>query len=216
MSRRERAKKISAALKKLFPRPVTALHYRHPWELVFAVMMSAQTTDKQVNKVTAELFKKYPSLESFATAELPKLQHDLRSIGLFRNKAKNIHKTAGLLLKNHQGNIPATMAELIGLPGIGRKTANIILSTIHGQHHGIAVDTHVIRLSRLFGLTRHRDPTKIERDLMKLFPQPEWSTTSLAFIDYGRAYCSARCQHRLCPLRDLIPNHGVGRTGSGK
>lgn len=208
--------KISAALKNLFPRPMTALHYRHPWELVFAVMMSAQTTDKQVNNVTAELFKKYRSLEDFATTRLPTLQHDLRRIGLFRSKAKHIRKTAGLLLKNHQGNIPATMEELVALPGIGRKTANIILSTIHCQHHGIAVDTHVIRLSRLFGLTRHRHPAKIERDLMRLFPQREWSSISLRFIDYGRAHCNARCRHRLCPLRDLIPNHGVGRTGSGK
>ena len=196
--------KIVGGLKKLFPKTKIALHYGNSWELLVAVVLSAQTTDKKVNEVTAKLFKKYRSLDDYVKAGLKEFQNDIRQIGLFRGKAKNILATAKIIKEKYNGKIPKTMEELVELPGVGRKTANIILGNAYGIVEGIAVDTHVRRLTRLFGLTKQNDPNKIEKDLMTILPKKEWFEFTYRMIDYGRRYCSARCKHDQCPLRNFI------------
>lgn len=191
-------------LKKLFPKSKTALHYGNPWELMVAVVLSAQATDKKVNEVTARLFRKYKTLGDYVKAKPTAFANDIKQIGLFRGKAKNILATAKIIKERYNGKIPRTMAELVELPGVGRKTANVILGNAYGIVEGIAVDTHVRRLSKLFGLSKHDDPNKIEKDLMQLLPKKEWFLFTYRMIDYGRKYCSARCKHDSCPLRKYI------------
>lgn len=199
--RKQRAEIIVRELKKLFPQTKTALHYSTPWELLFAVMLSAQTTDKLVNSITEKLFIKYPSIESYVHAVQEELEQDIHSVNFYRNKAKNIIATATILLNQYHGQVPDTMDALTSLPGVARKTANVILSTIYNKAEGIVVDTHVKRLSKLYGLTDEEDPVKIERDLMSLLPSSEWKEFSFRMIDYGRAYCPARPHnHERCPL----------------
>lgn len=199
--RKQRAEIIVRELKKLFPHKKTVLHYSTPWELLFAVMLSAQTTDKLVNSITEKLFIKYPSVESYAHATQAELEQDIHSVNFYRNKAKNIIATATILLDQYQGRVPDTMEALTSLPGVARKTANVILSTIYNKAEGVVVDTHVKRLSKLYGLTDEEDPVKIERDLMSLLPLSEWKEFSFRMIDYGRAYCPARPHdHEKCPL----------------
>ena len=202
----KKAAEIIRRLKKLFPNTKIALDYSNNWELVVAVILSAQTTDKKVNEVTARLFKKYPSLESYVNANNLSFQEDIKEIGLYRAKAKNILETVKIIKEKYNGTVPKTMEELISLPGIGRKTANVILGNAYGVVDGIAVDTHVIRLSRLFGLTVQKNPEKIEKDLMEILPKKEWFNFTYRMIDYGRKYCTARCKHDSCPLRDFVPN----------
>lgn len=199
-----RTRQLLAALKKLYPHPRVALRYGNTWEMLVAVMLSAQTTDKQVNVVTADLFRKYRSLADYATVGVTEFGRDIRRIGLWRGKARNIVATAKLVQERHGGRVPSTMTELVALPGVGRKTANIILSNAYGKNEGIAVDTHVTRLARLFGLTRVADPVKIEQDLMKIVPRKEWGNITHRLILYGRDYCSARHKHENCPLRRFI------------
>jgi len=201
---KKKVAQIVKELKKLFPKTKTALNWSNPWELLVAVVLSAQTTDKKVNEVTAELFKKYKTFEDYVKADLKEFQNEIKQIGLYRGKAKNILATAKIIKTKYGGKIPRTMEELVEFPGVGRKTANIILSSAFNIAAGIAVDTHVRRLTRLFGLTKNNDPNKIEQDLMKIVPKKEWGQFNYRLVDYGRKYCSARCKHDACPLRKFI------------
>ena len=201
---REKVKYILKVLKKLFPQSKTILSYTTPWELLVAVILSARNTDKKVNEVTEKLFRKYKTIKDFKNANLNTLEKDLNKLGLFRQKAKFIKNTATIISNKHKAQIPKTMQELIELPGVGRKTANIILGNIYKIYEGIAVDTHVTRLSRLFGLTNNKDPSKIEQDLMKLLPKKEWFNFTNRMIAYGRTYCKASCKHATCPLNRFV------------
>jgi endonuclease III len=204
MTKQERAGEILQILKSLFLDSQTELSYTEPYQLMFAVIMSAQTTDKQVNTVTPGLFVKYPTLQSIAAANLDEFTQDISRIGLYRGKAKNIIASAKKLCDEYEGVIPKTIAELIEFPGVARKTANVVLSEIYGINEGIAVDTHVMRLSQLLGLTTHTEPVAIERDLMKLFVQEDWRTVSHGLILYGRRYWSAREKTHTGPLSQYI------------
>ncbi len=192
-----RAARISSALQSLYPIPRSALTYHHPYEFLFAVMLSAQTTDKQVNKVTETLFKKYTSLSDYAQSDLVSFEKDISSIGLYHSKAKHIIATANILLTKYAGKVPSTLAELITLPGVGRKTANVVLGHLYGKAEGIAVDTHMIRLCQKYHLTKHREAHKIEKDLMDILPRQDWVGFTNRMIWYGRDYCPAHC--KICP-----------------
>ena len=201
---------IIRLLKDEYPISRTALRYETPHQMLVATILSAQCTDVRVNMVTEELFRKYKGTKEFAEADLQKLEQDIRSTGFYRQKAKNIKNSSIAILENFSGNVPDTMEELITLPGVGRKTANVVLSSAYSLTEGIAVDTHVKRLSFRLGLTRHTDPDKIEQDLMKLAPKEEWSDLSYRLILHGRAVCSARKpEHDICMLQHLCPRKGV-------
>lgn len=199
--KKQRVKAIIRELKKLIPNPEMELRYRNNWELLVAVVLSAQCTDKQVNKVTKELFKKYRTLDDYVCAKPRDFEKDIYSTGFYRNKTKHILAAAKLIKKRFGGKVPRTMAEMIQIPGVSRKTANVVLGNAYGIVEGIAVDTHVIRLARRFGLTKHSDPKKIERDLMEIIPKSEWFTLTYLLIGYGRQFCSARAKS--CPLDHL-------------
>jgi len=200
----KKALKILITLKSLFPTSKTILNYVTPWELLVAVILSARNTDKKVNEVTKKLFAKYKTIGDYKNARLSGLEKDLNKLGLFRQKAKFIKNTAIIIVDKHKSQIPKTMSKLIELPGVGRKTANIILGNIYKIYEGIAVDTHVTRLSKLFGLTNNKNPEKIEQDLMKLLPKNEWFDFTNRMISYGRQYCPAHCKHTTCPLKEYI------------
>lgn len=204
MDRKEKAKEIAEKLKKLFPNPKTPLTHGNPWELYVAVALSAQQTDVGVNKLTPTLFKKYPKLENYQKASLEEFSNDIKSINFYKGKAKAIKAAADIVVEKYKGKLPQTMSELIELPFIGRKTANVILQEAFEKTEGIVVDTHVRRLANLFGLTKESDPVKIEKDLMELLPKDDWREFALGLIYYGREYCPARCKHETCPLRSFI------------
>ena len=204
MNKNQRAEEIIKKLRKLFPDPKIALTYSNPIELLVAVVLSAQTTDKQVNVVTLDLFKKYKTLDDYLSVPLEEFQNDIKRIGLYKGKGKNIKAALEIIDKDFAGRLPDSMEELIKLPGVGRKTANVLLNDIYGLQEGIAVDTHVKRLSKLFGLTDQTDPDKIEKDLIGIVPKSDWGDFTYLMIDYGRAYCPAHCKHIDCPLRSLI------------
>lgn len=191
---------ILKVLKRLYPYPKCALHYRTPWQLLVAVILSAQCTDKKVNEVTKTLFKKYRTFDDYVSAKPVEFERDIYSTGFYRAKTKNILAAAQAIKKDFGGKVPKTIGEMITIPGVGRKTANVVLGELYGVTEGIAVDTHVIRLSRLLGLTKHTDAVNIERDLLKLVPEKERVYFSLALILYGREYCPAHCKHFDCPL----------------
>ncbi len=197
-----KAKEIITILKQLYPEAKTELTYHRdkPYEFLFAVIMSAQTTDKQVNKVTDVLFQKYRTLDDYASASLEEFSKDISSIGLYRGKAKNILATAKILKETYNGEVPRTMEEIMALPGAARKTANVVTHELFGMNEGIAVDTHVKRLSKLLGLTNHDDVKKIELDLMKIIPQIEWGDFSRRLILYGRYYWTAKMKEPMGPL----------------
>ena len=196
-----RIQKLNAALKKLFPNVSIELNYSNPWELMVAVQLSAQSTDKMVNKITAKLFKKYPTLNDYVHADPREFQKDIHSTGFFRNKTKNILAAAKMVKEKYSGTIPRTMHEILTIPGVARKTANVVLGNAYGVVEGIAVDTHVKRLAKVLGLTSHTDPVKIERDLMEMFPKKDWFRATYLLIEYGRKYCPARRHdHAKCPL----------------
>lgn len=205
-AQKERAKKISRTLKKLFPDATIALRHKNPWELLVAVILSAQCTDKKVNEVTETLFKKYKTLDDYVHANPQEFAYDIRQTGFFNAKARNILATAKLVKERFGGEVPRTMEELLTLKGVARKTANVVLSNAFGISEGIAVDTHVIRFSNKLGLSKHRDPKKIEQDLMRLFPKEEWNTITYGFIEYGRQVCPAR-KHacKTHPLTKIYP-----------
>ena len=192
--------KIMRVLTRLFPEPKCALVYHTPLELLIAVILSAQCTDKKVNEVTQKLFQKYRTLDDYVSAMPSEFEKDIYSTGFYKNKTKNILAAARTIKKDFAGKVPKTMEEMIMIPGAGRKTANVVLGELYGYAEGIAVDTHVIRLTRLLGLTKHRDAVKIERDLMVIVPKKDWVRFSHLFILYGRAYCPAHCKHGDCPL----------------
>ncbi|MBI4118232.1 MAG: endonuclease III [Parcubacteria group bacterium] len=189
---KRRAAALLRALTKLFPNPKIVLKYHSNWELLVAVELSAQCTDKKVNEVTERLFKKYRTLDDYVRADPREFEIDIHSTGFFRNKTKNILAAAKMVKEKHGGRVPDTMEELIELPGVARKTANIILGNAFGKVEGIAVDTHVIRLGHRFGLSKEKNPEKIERDLMATFPKKEWFKLTYRLIEYGRNYCPAR------------------------
>lgn len=196
-----RAAKITAALKKLLPNAKIALNYSNNWELLVAVILSAQCTDKKVNEVTAKLFKKYRKLDDYVNADRKEFEKDVKSTGFYRAKAKNILRSAKIVKEKFGGKIPRTMEEILTLPGVARKTANVVLGNAYGVVEGIAVDTHVRRLSKLLGLTEHDDPVKIEKDLMQILPKKEWFDFTYRMIEYGRKYCPAKPHdHSQCPL----------------
>ena len=207
---------IIKVLKKHYPEPVCALHYTTPIQFLVAVILSAQCTDKRVNEVTKELFKKYKTVGDFANAVPEKFEGEIFSTGFYRAKTKNIIAGAQAIQNTFAGKIPKTMAELITIPGVGRKTANVVLGELYGTAEGIAVDTHVIRLSRLFGLTKHTDATRIEQDLMHIVPQKDWVNFSHRLILYGREYCTAHCKHTDCPLAQFANQHEKSSMERGK
>jgi len=202
MNIKTRSDKIRKILRVTFPNVKTQLKYRNAFELLVATMLSAQCTDKQVNSVTKELFKNLKTPYDFANASNKTIEELIRPTGFFRNKAKNIKNSSRILIEKYKGNVPDSLDELIKLPGIGRKTANVVLGAAFGIP-GIAVDTHVARISKRLGLTEKSDPVKIEFDLMKIIPRKNWSDFSLQVIYFGRAVCRARkpsCE--VCPLND--------------
>lgn len=195
-AQKRKARAILVALKKLFPDTGTALSYRTPWELMVSVQLSAQCTDKKVNEVTQKLFKKYRKLDDYVNAKPREFEKDIFQTGFYKNKTKNILAAAKMVKKDFGGKLPKTMKEMLTIPGVARKTANVVLGNAFGIHEGIAVDTHVKRLSNQFGLTKQKDPVKIEQDLMLLFPQAEWPGLSNRLIYYGRQYSPAQKKDR--------------------
>lgn len=196
---------INRMLKAVYPEIKTQLYYRNPFELLVATILSAQCTDNQVNAVTVVLFEKLSSPADFAAASLEEIEAMIRPTGYFHNKAKNIKNCSRMLVEKFNGKVPGRLDELITLPGVGRKTANVVLGAAFGIP-GIVVDTHVGRISKRLGLTKNSDPVKVEFDLMKLIPQRDWSDFSLRLIYFGRETCKSRrplCPG--CPLRDLCP-----------
>lgn len=204
MDSKEKAEKIVKELRKLFPNPKTPLNHSNPWELYVSVALSAQQTDVGVNKVTEGLFQKYKSLKDYRKVSLEEFEKDIHSINFYKGKAKAIKKAADIVLAEYKGKMPQTMDELLKLPFVGRKTANVILQEAFGKSEGVVVDTHVKRLSALFGLTKNSDPIKIEKDLMEIFLQKDWREFGLGLIYYGRVYCKASCKHTNCPLKEFI------------
>ena len=211
MDKKKQAGEILTRLKKVYAgTPQTALHYSTPLELLIATMLSAQTTDVLVNRVTEGLFKKYRTVQDFANIAPDKLAQDIRSVNFFNNKAKSINKTARMIIEKFNGNVPRTMEELVTLPGVARKTANIVLSSAFGINEGVAVDTHVKRLSFRLGLTKYEDPVKIEQDLIALTPRKEWGNLSHLLIFHGRAVCQARKpKHSECVLFEICPSRNI-------
>lgn len=190
--RKGRIQKLSIELGKLFPEATTELNYKTPWQFMVAVQLSAQCTDKRVNIVTKELFKKYKALSDYLKADPKEFEEAIGSVTYFHNKTKNILAAAKFVQKEHKGTLPNTMAELVKIPGVGRKTANVFLSEIHGLHEGVTVDTHVIRFVQRFDLSDFKDAVRIERDLMQLLPQKEWRLFTHRVIFYGRYLAPAR------------------------
>jgi len=188
----ERVAAILDALQKTYPNVVCALTHRNAFELVIATALSAQTTDVNVNKVTPQLFKLYPTPKALAAASLPEIEELIHSTGFYRSKAKNIQGAAKMLVERFGGKVPETVEELIQLPGVARKTANVVLGSWFGIASGVVVDTHVLRISRRLELTKNDDPVKVERDLMKVIPQARWIQFSHEFIHHGRQVCIAR------------------------
>ena len=200
-------KQIQELLKKLdkiYPQTKCALNYNEPWQLLFAVILSAQCTDVRVNIITETLFKKYPKLEDFRKIPQEELENEIKSAGFYRNKAKAIKGSAEIILKNFHGELPTTMEDLLRLPGVARKTANVTLGECFGKAEGIAVDTHVKRLAGRIGLSKEKTPEAIEKDLMKIIPKNKWIDISHILITHGRKICSARkpeCEK--CQICDL-------------
>lgn len=190
-ARTERLHIVVTQLKELFPTVKAALTYNNNWQFLIAVLMSAQTTDKQVNKVTDVLFKKYPDPKDYINLSQKEMEQEINSIGLYRNKAKNILATAKIIVNDYKGEIPNNMEQLIELHGVGRKTANVVLAEIFNDPVGIAVDTHVTRLALKFGIVTEKTPVKIENQLKEILPKQEWATFTLRMIEYGRNYSPA-------------------------
>jgi len=205
-----RAPVILDLLAEALPEATIALEFSDRWELLAATLLSAQSTDVKVNEVTAVLFRELPGPEAVAAAPLPRIEELIGSLGLYRQKAKNLRATAALLLERHGGEVPGTMAELLALPGVARKTANVVLSNGFGRHEGIVVDTHVARLARRLRFTRERDPVRIERDLVRLFPRERWLQVSDLLIHHGRRTCHARAPRcGACVIEPLCPSSQV-------
>ncbi len=207
MDRKKMMLLIITRLRREYPVLRSALNFRNPFELLVATILSAQTTDAHVNKVTERLFKKYKKLDEYLEVSPEEFTRDVRSVNFFNNKARNILSSARMIKENFGGKVPKSMEELVSLPGVARKTANIILYNAFGMIEGIAVDTHVKRLANRLGLARYDDPLKIERDLMAITPKNEWGDLTHLLIAHGRAVCQARKPlHQKCLLADICPS----------
>ena len=191
-TQRARAARIMQELRKAYPEATCSLNFSTPLQLLVATILSAQCTDERVNQVTERLFQKYRTAEDFAVADPDELESDIRQTGFFRNKARNVRGAAARIVETYHGEVPRTMDELTTLPGVARKTANVVLGNAYGIVVGIVVDTHVARLAARLGLTESSDPVQIEQDLMKLFPESDWLDLSHMLIYHGRAICQAR------------------------
>ena len=207
--KQERTNQILEELRRTYPDAHCELKFSNPLELLIATILSAQCTDKQVNIVTADLFKRYRTAEDYAQADLAELESDIKRIGLFRNKAKNIKACCAQIVEKHGGEVPQTMEALVALPGVGRKTANVVLGNAFDIQEGVVVDTHVARLTQRLGLTKETTPEKIEAEMMELIPRKDWALFSHWIIWHGRRRCFARgpqcgeCEVRtLCPSRE--------------
>jgi endonuclease-3 len=208
----ERIRPILRKLRQRYPDARCALHHESALELLVATILSAQCTDVRVNLVTRELFQKYRSAADYAAADPAVFEQEIKSTGFFRNKTKSVLGMARALLERHGGEVPDTLPALVALPGVGRKTANVVLGTWFRKNEGVVVDTHVTRLSQRLGLTRQRDAVKIEQDLMRLVPRPDWTDFSHLMIHHGRQVCDARkprCE--ICPVNLLCPSSTAGR-----
>lgn len=206
-AKQQRALEILIRLKRLYPEAPCTLNYETPLQLLVATILSAQCTDERVNQVTPGLFARFPDAAAFARANVEDIETLIRSTGFYRNKAKNIQAACRMIMVEFGGEVPKRMEELLTLPGVARKTANVVLAHAYDIHQGVTVDTHVKRLSNRLGLTEHTDPIRIERDLMRLLPQPEWENWSIRLVYHGRAICKARkpeCDN--CVLADLCPS----------
>jgi endonuclease-3 len=205
--KQERAAEIVSRLKRMYPRAKCSLDFTNAFELLIATILSAQSTDARVNIVTKSLFRKYPNPQAFAQAGQVEMERDVKQTGFFRNKAKAVIAASKAIMERHGGEVPRTMDELTALPGVGRKTANVVLGNAFNTPVGVVVDTHVNRVSGRLGLTANSDPVKIEQDLMKLIPQKEWTSFSHRLIYHGREICVARkprCSE--CRLNELCPS----------
>jgi endonuclease-3 len=209
----QRIEELLRRLREAYPNAECALHHRNPWELLVATILSAQCTDVRVNMVTPELFRKFPSPAAFAQASLPAIEEEIRSTGFYHNKAKSISGAAKKVVSEFGGKVPETMAELLTLPGVARKTANVVLGVAFGKAEGVVVDTHVLRLSHRLGLTRAEDPKRVEEDLMRVIPRDRWIAFSHEMIHHGRQICIARKPRCVeCPLETLC--HAPDKTWS--
>ncbi|KAA0140575.1 endonuclease III [Gimesia chilikensis] len=209
-AKKKHARKIARGLARLFPEPECALIHDSPFQLLVATILSAQCTDERVNATTPTLFKKYPTAAKLASSKQPDVEKIVYPLGFFRAKATNIRKMAQALMEDHEGEVPKTLKELVALPGVGRKTANVVLGTAFDIPSGVVVDTHVKRICNLFGLTTSKNPEIIERDLMEVLPKKEWIAFSHRVILHGRATCVARkprCQE--CALLKICPRIGL-------
>lgn len=210
MKLQENVLEILKRLKKEYPKPGTVLNFNTPFELLVATILSAQTTDAHVNKVTEKLFRKYKTVKDYANAPLEIFQKDVSSINFYRNKSKNILASAKLIADKFNSRVPDTMNKLINLPGVARKTANIVLYSAYNKNEGIAVDTHVKRVAFRLSLTKNDDPVKIENDLMEITPKKEWGTLSHLLIFHGRSICPAKKpKHNECVLYDVCPSRNI-------
>ena len=207
MTGKEKISQVLKRLKKEYPDVKTALNFSDPFQLLAATILSAQATDVLVNKITVPLFKKYRTVRDYANAPLEMLQQDVKSINFYKTKAKNIQAAAQIIEEKFHGKVPDAMDALVTLPGVARKTANIVLTSAYGINEGIAVDTHVKRLSNLLGLTKNQDPVKIEQDLIAVTPKKEWGNISHLLISHGRKICQAKkMKHDECVLFDICPS----------
>jgi endonuclease-3 len=209
-AKRARTQEVLARLRQAYPGTRLALDFASPLQLLVATVLAAQCTDKRVNEVTPPLFRRYPGARDFAAADLAELEEMVRPTGFFRNKAKALKNLGLALMAAHGGEVPADMEALVALPGVGRKTANVVMGSAFGRQEGIVVDTHVQRLSRRLGLTQETDPEKIERDLLPLLPREDWTVWGHLLQDHGRALCKARKPEcGVCPVADLCPSAEV-------
>ena len=209
MDLKEKTAQILKGLAWVYPQSQTALQFKNPLEILIATILSAQCTDKRVNEVTKDLFRKYKTVKDYAEVPLSELEEAIRPTGFFHNKAKNIQQCCRELIKRHKGEVPRRLEELVALPGIGRKTANVVLGNAFGIP-GIVVDTHVSRVSQRLGLTKEKDPVKIEFALMPLIPKEKWILLSHQLIDHGRSLCTARAPK--CPVCFLLPYCDFGNS----
>ncbi|MGV0027965.1 endonuclease III [Phormidesmis priestleyi] len=206
-AKKQRALEILIRLKRLYAEAPCTLDYETPVQLMVATILSAQCTDERVNLVTPELFRRFPDAAALTGADLAEIEELVRSTGFFRNKAKNIQGACRMIMTEFGGKVPKTMEELLRLPGVARKTANVVSAHAFGVNLGVTVDTHVKRLTYRLGLTKETEPVKIERDMIKLIPQPDWENWSIRLIYHGRAVCNARKpQCDRCDLSDLCPS----------
>lgn len=210
MTEKERKASVIKAVKAAYPKAGCSLKHRSVWQLMVATILSAQCTDERVNLTTPNLFKAYPTPKALGEAKQEDVEKLIRSCGFYKNKAKNIIAASKMIAENYKGRVPKTMEELTNLPGVARKTANVVLGTGYGINDGIVVDTHVSRLSNRLGLSKNTEPEKIEKDLMRIVPREEWTDFSHQLIAHGRAMCQARnpkCSE--CPLISLCPQKGT-------